>query len=185
MNSFDIVLLVLACILVVIGMVKGLVRILIGLAALIAAFALAAIYHQPLADRLGGFEISVEATRLISYALIFVVVMLAGGLIAYLVRRLLKAAMLNWADRLGGAALGLVAAAVAAALLVLPVVAYSPHGTRLLGDSMFAPYVTAVADVANELVPDDLSQRYLDGIEDLREFWKKQVFEPGAETLEI
>ena len=184
MNSFDIVLLVLACVLVVIGMAKGLVRILIGLAALVAAFALAAIYHQPLADRL-NFEISVEATRLISYALIFLGVMLAGGLIAYLVRRLLKAAMLSWADRLGGAALGLVAAAVAAALLVLPVVAYSPHGTRLLGDSLFAPYVTAVADLANELVPEELSQRYLDGIEDLREFWREQVFESDTGTLEI
>ena len=42
MNGFDIFLLVMACLLVLVGMIKGIVRILIGVAALVAAFALAA-----------------------------------------------------------------------------------------------------------------------------------------------
>lgn len=174
MNTFDIVLLVLACALVVVGMVKGLVRILIGLAALVAAFGLAARYHRPLADRLGGLEIGEEPLKLLAYVMIFLGVMLAGAVVAFLLRRLVKAAMLSWADRLAGAALGLVAAMLAAALLILPLVAYSPYSERILGGSVLAPYVTVVADLANALVPEDLSRRYNRRIDELRRYWREQ-----------
>jgi len=172
MNAFDIVLLVLACVLVVVGMIKGLVRILIGLAALVAAFALAARYHRPLADRLNGLAIGEEPLKLLAYVMIFLGVMLGGAVIAFLVRKLVKAAMLSWADRLAGAALGLVAAMLAAALLILPLVAYSPYSERILGSSVLAPYVTVVADLANALVPDDLSKRYNQKIDELRRYWR-------------
>jgi len=171
MNTFDIMLLALACLLVVVGMVKGLVRILIGVAAIVAAFALAARFHGPLADRLAGLEISPEALSLMSYVVIFIGVMLLGGFVAFLTRKLLRAAMLSWADRIGGAALGFVAAALMAALLVLPLVAYSPWSEQVLGHSMLAPYVTVVADIANAVVPDDLSERYQQGVEQLRRYW--------------
>jgi membrane protein required for colicin V production len=168
MNTFDIVLLTFACILVLVGMVKGLVRILIGVAALVAAFALAARYHQPLAEQLGGLDIDREALRLIAYLLIFVGVMLAGGLLAWLTRKVVKAAMLSWADRLGGAALGLLAAMLTAAL---------PWGERLLLRSVLAPYVTVVADVANTLVPEDLSSKYREKVDDLRRYWREKYIE--------
>ena len=175
MNTFDIVLLGLACILVLVGVMKGLVRILIGVAALVAAFALAARYHQPLAARMSGIEIPSEALRLGAYVLIFIGVMLAGALLAYVLRKLLAAAMLSWADRLGGAALGLVAAALTAALLILPLVAYSPYRDRLLAGSYLAPYVTVVADVANTLVPDDLADLYRERVEELRDYWRGKL----------
>jgi membrane protein required for colicin V production len=174
-NYFDVFLLAMACVLVLLGMLKGLVRILIGLAALIGAFALAARYHQPLANRLSVLDIEFEPLSLISYLLIFLGVMLAGGLVAWLMRKLIKAAMLSWADRLGGAALGLLAALLIAALLVLPLVAYSPWSERVLANSKLAPYVTVVADFANLLVPEDLSRRYRQGVEDLRRFWREHL----------
>jgi membrane protein required for colicin V production len=176
-NHFDVFLLAMACLLVLVGMIKGLVRVLIGIAALIAAFALAARYHQPLANRLSKLDVDFEPASLISYVLIFLGVMLAGGLVAWLVRRLIKAAMLSWADRLGGAALGLVAAMLIAALLVLPLVAYSPWSERVLARSKLAPYVTVVADLANMLVPEDLSRRYRQGVEELRRFWREHLMD--------
>ena len=68
MNTFDVILLVVACGLIVLGMVKGLVRILIGLAALVAAFAVAARFHQPLSREIGFIDIGDEqkAKRIIS-----------------------------------------------------------------------------------------------------------------------
>jgi len=164
-------------VLVVVGMLKGLVRILIGVGGLVAAFTVAARYHAGLAERLSGWDINEEALRLVAYLLIFVGVMLAGGLIAFLTGKLIRAAMLGWADRLGGAALGLVAALLAAALVVLPVLAYSPYGEQILARSVLAPYVAAVADLATTLAPSDLGQRYRRKIEDLRRFWQRQGLE--------
>lgn len=182
MNGFDIVLLALACVLVLIGMLKGLVRLLIGVAALVAAFALAARYHSPLAARLDRLAIPPEVVSVASYVSIFFGVMVLGGLTAWLLRRLVRAAMLSWADRLGGAALGLVASGLIGGLLVLPAVAYLPGSQQMLEGSLLAPYVVAVADLANLLVPDELSERYRRGVEDLRRRWRG---EGPPDTVEI
>jgi membrane protein required for colicin V production len=179
-NAFDIVLLIIAAILVLFGVVKGLVRILIGMAALVAAFVLAAQFHRPLADSLSGLAINAELMRLIAYLLIFLGVMLAGGLLAFLTRKLVKAAMLSWADRLGGAAMGLVVAMLAAALIILPLVAYSPYSEKVLANSVLAPYVTVVADMANMIVPEELSEQYRRKVEDLRRFWRERLYGPAA-----
>jgi membrane protein required for colicin V production len=172
MNPFDISLLVVAGVLVLLGLWKGLVRLLIGLGALVAAFILAARFHRPLAHQLAWSEIPDQAMMLIAYVLIFLGTMIAGGVVAYLMRKLLKVAMLSWADRAAGAALGLLVALLSAALLVLPVVAYSPASENLLQRSVLAPYVAVVADIASPLVPPRLAEQYHRRIEDLRQFWR-------------
>jgi membrane protein required for colicin V production len=172
MSNFDIALMILAGTLVIVGMIKGLVRILFGIAALVAAFALAARYHEPLSQRLATLDLPSEPRRLLAYALIFLGVMIAGGILAYGGRKVIKAAMLGWADRLGGAALGLVAALLAAALLVLPMVAYFPGTHAMLQHSILAPYVTVVCDLANVIAPEGFSTRYREGVEGLRRHWR-------------
>jgi membrane protein required for colicin V production len=184
MNGFDIALLVLLAVLVVLGLMKGLARLLIGMAALLTAFVLAAQFHGQLATRLTWFDWSDNVERLIAYLIIFFGVMLAGGLVGWLARKLMKAAMLGWADRLAGGAVGLVVAVLVAALLVLPLVAYSPFGERALRESALAPYVTAVADVARALVPDELSDSYDKRVEDLREYWRER-WRHEPEALEV
>jgi len=171
MNGFDVALLVLMGVLVVIGLIKGLVRILVGMLALVTAFLVASRYHDPVASRFSDWIDSPELALLASYILLFIGVMLAGGVAAWLLRKVLKAAMLSWADRLAGAAVGLTAALLAAALVVLPVVAYAPRGSELLSRSTLAPYVAVVADLAVRMAPDDLASRYRQGIEALRRYW--------------
>lgn len=172
MNGFDIVLLVLMGVLVVIGLLKGLVRILIGLAALVVAFLVAGFYHRPLAERFTSLDVPSGALSLICYVLLFIGVMLAGALLAWFLRKLIKAAMLSWVDRIAGAALGLLAALLAASLLILPMVAYLPDGSGLLDRSLLAPYVAALADLAVHAVPADLAEKYREKIEEIRDRWR-------------
>ena len=119
-------------------------------------------------------EMPEPVANLVAYLAIFLGTMLAGALVASVLGRLLKAAMLGWADRLAGGAVGLVAALLAAALVILPVVAYTPSGAAVLRNSVLAPYVTVVADIANHLVPDRLSSQYRDRMESLRQYWKQR-----------
>jgi membrane protein required for colicin V production len=169
MNGFDIAVLVVAGILVVVGLLQGVIRILVGMAALVVAFVLASRLHQPLADMFvdepnGWVRVGV-------YILIFLGVMLAGGLVAYLLRALFKAAMLGWADRLAGAALGLAATALILSLLILPLVAYVPQGDSLLAGSLLAPYLVVVSDLFHKLAPAEMQEYYRRGVEELRELW--------------
>jgi membrane protein required for colicin V production len=179
MNALDIALIVIAGVLVLIGLVKGFIRLLVMAAALIVAFLVASHFHVGLAQRMTILKLSTEVLHLIAFALIFLGVMLVGGLIGWLLRNLAKAAMLGWADRLAGAAAGLVAAALAGALIVLPLAAYVPRGASLLETSKLAPYCATVADLVNVATPADLAARYKKGIEKVRKLWRGEA-DPDA-----
>ena len=162
----------LVVVLVVYGLVKGLARLVVGVAALIAAFLVASRFDRSVAPLLGWTGASVEVRTFLAYLLLFMAVLVAGAVIGWLVRKVLKAAMLGWADRLAGAAVGLVAAFLAAALLVLPLIAYIPRGETLLEGSLLAPYVAVVADLAATVVPAELAREYRERVDALRRSWR-------------
>ena len=185
LNAFDLFLLVLVGLLILTGLLKGLVRLLIGIGALVAAFILAARFHGPAAAAvLGMMDMPASAANLIGYLAIFLGTMLAGALAGRLLRGLLKAAMLGWADRLAGAAAGLVAALIAAALIVLPVIAYVPTGEQLLRNSVLAPYVTRFSDLANAIVPEELAAQYRGRMDALRQSWRQRWDAAGEDAVE-
>jgi membrane protein required for colicin V production len=175
LNGLDVLLIALVGLLAILGVLKGLTRLLIGVGALVAGFVLASQFHEQVARTLADWlPLSDAVLKLIAYLLIFVTTMLVGGFVAYVMRRLLRAAMLTWADRLAGAAVGLVAAIMMAALIILPVVAYAPTGEAALRESRLAPYVLVVADLANAVVPDGLSEQYRSKVEALRRHWRER-----------
>ena len=174
LNAFDVLLLVFVFLLVLRGVLSGLTRLLIGTAALIAAFMLATQFHGSVADIMVRIvDMPEPANELAAYAVIFLGTMLAGSLVASRLGRLRTMTMFGWADRLAGGAAGLLVALLSTALVVLPVVAYTPSGATLLRDSVLAPYVTVVADIANTLVPERLAERYRERTESLRQHWRE------------
>ena len=174
LNAFDLLLLVLVGLLVLLGLWKGFTRLLIGVGALAAAFMLAAQFHRLAATSiLAVMYMPTIAANLVGYLAILLGTMLAGALTGRIMRGLLKAAMLGWPDRLAGAATGFVAALLAAASIVLPVVAYVPSGERLLRDSVLAPHVTLFSDLATEMVPEELAAQYRERMGALRRFWRE------------
>ena len=172
MNALDIGLIVLIVLGAGIGLARGFVRILIGILSLVVAFYLASRYQDQIAAVMTARHVSETPARIGAYVLVFVATMIAGGLVAWVVGKILKLAMLSFPDRLAGGALGIVAALLAAAFLVHPLVASSAGGSRLLATSKIAPYVSVVADLGNAVAPDAVARRYDRGIEGLRKIWR-------------
>ena len=85
MNGFDIVVLVAAGVLVILGLVKGVIRLLVGIAAMVIAFILASRFHHLLADL--WVDEPNAWLRIGAYVTIFFGVLLAGGLVAWLYNR--------------------------------------------------------------------------------------------------
>ena len=172
MNALDIGLIVLLAIGMGMGLARGLVRILIGMLTLVVAFFLASRYQDAITSVLTARHVSATPARIGAYVLVFVATMIAGGLVAWVVGKMLKLAMLSWADRMAGGALGILAALLAAAFLVHPLVASSPDGSKLLASSKLAPYVSVVADLGNAVAPDAVAKRYETGISSMRRIWR-------------
>ena len=80
LNTFDVLLLVFVGLLVLLGVLRGLMRLLIGAVALIAAFVLATRFHEQVAvSMVRVVEMTEPTANLVAYLAIFLGTMLAGG----------------------------------------------------------------------------------------------------------
>ena len=172
MNAFDIGLCVLAAVLVVYGLLRGLVRIVLSLVSLAVAFVVANAWHEPLAQTLESWGTGPPVARIAAWAGLFLGVLLAGAVAAWLLRSVLVAASLGLLDRLAGAALGALAALLAGAALAVPLAAYGGNDAHLLRTSRLAPYVTAVSDWINIASPDGIARRYERAAAALKRSWR-------------
>ncbi|MCC7296094.1 MAG: CvpA family protein [Acidobacteria bacterium] len=150
----DIVLAVIIIAAVVIGLIKGLLRELIGLAAVVGGFILAAYHYQKAADLLGGLVRGPLAARFLGFLLIFVLVVLAGALVTFLVSKLMKGT-LRVLDHLMGGVFGclegiLIGGVLFFALLVFPV------DRTAVSESRLAPYCYGLTKAAAALIPAEL-----------------------------
>ena len=172
MNPYDAALVITALVAMLIGAIKGLVRIVIGLAAGVAAFLLASWFDGVAGSLLSGWVDSESARRLIGFALVFFGVLVCGALAGWLIGKLLSAVHLRWIDRIAGAAAGVVAAVLLFAALTVPVVAWLPEDTGLLQNSRLAPWVVTAGRWAAAAVPAGVRLRFHERIDRLEHRWR-------------
>ena len=117
MNWLDLVLIVFVAVVAVIGYRTGLVQAGATLVGILVGIALASRLHGKV-DSLFSFTGNENAQEIGGFILIFALVLLASIVASYLLRSMLRAAMLSWVDSLGGVALGVVIAAAAASAVL-------------------------------------------------------------------
>jgi len=117
MNWLDLVLIVFVAVVAVIGYRTGLVQAGTTLVGILVGIALASRLHDKV-DSLFSFTGNENAQEIGGFILIFALVLLGSIVASYLLRSILRAAMLGWVDSLGGVALGVVIAAAAASAVL-------------------------------------------------------------------
>jgi len=182
-NFFDVFVALVAACLVILGFAKGAARISLGLIALVAGFFVATQFQDPVADAWLRVGVGAGPAAILAWGVLYVGTVIAGGLLGGLLARALKVVKLAWADRIGGASLGIVAASMFAATLVHLLATAPTLGPRVMGRSVLAPYAAALADAGNLTVPDELSDRYRNGVEAVRVIWRAQRERAGSEPI--
>jgi len=150
----DIVLVIIIMVTVIIGLIKGFVRELIGVAAAVGGFVLAAYHYQRAADLLGGFIHNELAARFLGFLLIFFVVVIVGAILAFLLSKLMKGTIQVVNHFLGGV-FGcleglLIGGALVFALLIFPV------DRTAVSESRIAPYCYGLTKAVVGLIPAEL-----------------------------
>jgi len=98
----DIVILIIVLISAVIGLVRGFLREVLSLASWFAAFILALYFSPAVAEWLGG-QLDDEGVRLvIGFVGIFALTLIAGGIVQWLVRKLVETSGMSGTDRFLG-----------------------------------------------------------------------------------
>lgn len=172
MNWIDWLLVIFLLISIANGFQEGMVRITIGLIALVAGFILASWFGGLAAAPLMAWVHSEPVASILGYLLVFVGVIILGALIAAVIVRMLKLIGLSWVDRILGGVLGIVRGFVVLAVVTMIVTALAPKWLpTAVNSSRFAPYVLRTSRVLTNLTPFDIRdgfERATQQIEKLR-----------------
>lgn len=153
---------------VVAAVLKGFVRELIALAAVVVGLVLAALGYQRAAVWFEDLARSHEIALGAGFLALFLATLALGGLVALLARKLVKTAGLQWFDRFLGGIFGLVRGVVLDCVLLLVLVAFGIKPVAVQ-QSLLAPYVTTGARVLALAMPGDLKAQFQAGCEQFRQ----------------
>jgi membrane protein required for colicin V production len=190
MNWLDLVLLLIVGVSVFTSLRKGLSREVIGLVTVVAALLLAAWFYGTAGALVAPYVSSPSIAHFIGFALVFVAVLLLGGVISYVVGRFLKVTGLSIFDHLLGAVFGLVRGVLIGVALVMGLMAFSPSGPpRSVVHSRVAPYVVDAARVVAAMAPHEVREGFRKTYAEVKSAWGKTLDNgirklPGSEKKE-
>ena len=138
-NQVDIVILIITVLSSAFGLWRGLIKEVLSLLTWIAALLVSRVYSEPLAGLMTGV-IENDGIRYVSaFAILFVIVMMFGTFLNFLMSKLLNVTGLKLADRLLGAGFG-VARGVIIVLVIMFITSMFVSETELWQQSQLVPY---------------------------------------------
>lgn len=139
MNEVDAIILVVIGLSCLFGIWRGLIKEVLSLVTWIAALTLARLYSGVLADFMINLINNESARYVTAFAIVFVLVMMAGTLINHLISKLLSITGLKLVDRLLGGAFGVARGAVIVVVIIFITGAFV-NETLQWQESQLIPY---------------------------------------------
>jgi len=179
LNWLDIVLLLLIGASMIGGFAKGLTRMVVGLVAMVAALVLSLGFYRSVGALFESAGLSRNAAGFAGFLTIFIGIVMLGGLLGMVVKRVLKLVGLGFLDRLGGAMLGALRGALAGIIVLMVIMAFTPKPPPLaVRDSRLAPYLLGASGLIVRFAPRELRDGYSRSWSKLERAWgdmKKQL----------
>ncbi len=177
-NTLDIIFLVLTGASVLYSLIRGFVREVFSLLALIFGFIAASYGYAIPAQWLQAWGANGMVAKILAFIILLILAVFVISWVGKGFSRLVRKMDLSWADHAGGAAFGFLKAMVLIAILLLVLTAFLPPKTRILSESKVSPAALAAARVLLFFVPQDLRDLYLEKEKDLKEYWGIKRFTP-------
>jgi len=157
-NWLDIVLFIVIGVTLVFGLIKGLVRQVIGLCSVLLGLILALIYYPYTAYLFGRLISSQVVSHFLGFISIFLAVLCLGGVISWLVSKMIKGP-LKFMNHILGGGLGLIKGILICGVLVFALLVF-PISLRALQNSFLAPYCLKMTKAAVGLIPQELKESF-------------------------
>ncbi len=145
----------------------GLILEVFSLAGLVLGLLVASWDYQKLTPWVGRWIHSPTLNEALSFIAMALAVMIVAGIAGRIVRWSVKSVGLGWADRLAGAAFGLLKGCVLVTIAVMVIAAFWP-GATWFRQSRFAPGFLSMARRAAVVAPAELGDRIRSGVDVLR-----------------
>ena len=159
MTVIDIVVLAIVGISIALGVLRGLVREVLALVAWVAAFLLSNFLAPEFAKLLPRGMGSEDIRLLVSYVIVFIIVLVAFSVLAVLASKLVKVVGLGASDRIVGGVFGLARGVLVVMILVLLAGLTSLPRQPAWRDAILNGPLEASAGYVKAWLPGDLSKR--------------------------
>ena len=153
MNWLDIVIIVVAVLLGIVGLRQGIIKTVFGIAGLIGGIVLAGRYYDELAAVLSSS--GATWVNIAAYAIILIATLIVAGVIGRLVAKLVHLVLLGWLDRLVGCVLGVFIGSLLCAAILAIVVNYYPGTEAVISQSGLARFLMEGFPLLLALLPEE------------------------------
>lgn len=155
----------LAIVLIIIGFVvtaysAGLIREVVTIVAVFLGIVIAGLWYEDLAVDVLVFINDADAARAVAFLILLGSVYLLGQIAAYVLKAMASIMMLGWADKLGGAAFGLVKGLIVVQVLVILFAAYPSLGLdEAIDNSVVGSFFVNDASFLLVILPGEFDDR--------------------------
>ncbi|HGG59504.1 MAG TPA: CvpA family protein [Gammaproteobacteria bacterium] len=160
MHWVDIVVLGIIVLSVIIGLFRGLIREALSLATWVLAIWAGLTFADTVAGLLPFNLGSQTIQSVVAFAIIFVVILIAGSIINYLAGRLIDSTGLSGTDRMLGLVFGVLRGGLLIAILVLLASLTNMPNEQWWRDSLTLPYFHDIADWLKDYLPPALAEKF-------------------------
>ena len=158
---------------IVMSWLKGFIREVLGLITVLAALLLAAWFYRGFANMFKDVVRTENLALFFGFSVIFLATLVAGFVIIWLITKFVKFAKLQWADRMLGAAFGLIRGWVIGAVVLLALTAFDVQ-TERLKNSELVPYFLPGSRVIAVMTPYEMKAKFLVGYRALERWWREK-----------
>ncbi len=157
-NWLDILLFIILALSLIWGVIKGFVRQVVGIAAVVAGLILAGMHYPNLSRLLSRANLAEPWADLVAFLLIFISVLIAGALISFLLSKLMRGP-LRFINHVLGGALGVIKGVLICGVLVIALLVFPVDKPTLMRSSL-APSCYWLTKGMIELIPQELKDKF-------------------------
>lgn len=164
-NWIDIVLLVILVVTVLFGILRGFVKQVIGLLAIVIGLILAVNYYPVGTEFFHTWIKNETLNSFLGFIAIFFLVILMGGILSFIFTKMIRGP-LKFINRFFGGAIGLLKGVLICGVFVFGLFAF-PFNTDALKQSLLAPYCAEVTKAVFYLIPAELKIKFNEAYQEL------------------
>jgi membrane protein required for colicin V production len=182
MNWLDLVFLAIFASSILLGAMKGLAKVTIGLAATILGVLFASRWYAEAGYVLRDYVAAQPIANGLGFVLIIVLFITAGAALSAILSAVFKWAGITWMDRVLGACFGVLRAMLISMAIVLVGMAFPRHTLpEVIQRSKIAPYVVEGSRTLSLLTPDEVKVSFTKSYEELTTKWRQVLDGPAGD----
>jgi len=164
---------------VILAAMQGFFSEVLTMAGLVLGYIVAAWKYRSLAEWFETFLKNPWLAEILGFLIIFFAILLLFGIAARLARWIMKEAGLKGFDRFLGAVVGLLKGGLMVAVILMGMTAFQP-ASKVLQNSLLAPYFLVVGRAAIWLAPSELRARFYQGLDLIHQVPEKSASSPAS-----